>query len=423
MAPVTTDTLTLTTLLSTLMSAEKQVQQILQAQPTPTPVPVPVPLPPPPPAPSAARLIQKEHLVYQGAFRVPFGYDYSGGALAFNPTRGTLLMVGHTAQQLVGEFAIPEARMGTVATLATAPVIEPLRDVLEGRRLTVDGDINSSVKIGGLWPFGDKLAVTVWDYYDANGAQTLSHFVRPLNLSLLGSVKGPMRTTAPKAGYVAGAFASIPASWRLRLGGSVLHGLSAVPIISRSSLGPSAWTIDPTQMGSINPVPVTPLVYYPIDNSGDPANQHYLGKYGTDNPYYNGTGGQQYPVFPTNGDSLLFIGTHGTGSYCYGEGGATEPAGAVHWCKDPISTDKGPHGYPYVYRVWAYDAKDLETVRIGMRKPWEVKPYAYWDLPLPEVWRSQVTGVAYDPSTSRLFVGQGFADGASPLIHVYTVTL
>ena len=41
---------------------------------------------------------------------------------------------------------------------------------------------------------------------------------------------------------------------------------------------------------------------------------------------------------------------------------------------------------------------------------------------LPTVARKTVvTGVAYDPGTGRLFLGQGFADGDSPVVHVFTV--
>jgi hypothetical protein len=264
----------------------------------------------------------------------------------------------------------------------------------------------------------------VYSYYDANGAQTVSHFVRPRDFNDVGHVTGPFKTSAPKAGYVAGYFAQIPQAWQAALGGSVLSGLCCTPIISRTSSGPSAWIINPADIGTAKTIPVTPLVYYPFS---DP-----LGAYGTSNPYFNGTGGVSGAVFPEGTRSVLFIGTHGTGPYCYGPGTpdaskAGKPAIDVgdtsdRWCFDPTSPYKSPHGYPYVYRVWAYDANDLALVKAGSRSPWALKPYAYWDLDLPtDARKAVVTGVGYDPGTGRIFVGQGFADGDAPVIHVFTI--
>jgi hypothetical protein len=163
--------------------------------------------------------------------------------------------------------------------------------------------------------------------------------------------------------------------------------------------------VNPADIGARTPFPVAPLVYYPLSTP--------LGVYGTANPYFNGTGGVAGAVLPEGSASLLFFGTHGVGTYCYG----TAPP-----CTDPESPYQSPHGYPYVYRVWAYDANELAAVTAGTRKPWDVRPYAWWDLTLPTVARKTVmTGVAYDAATGRIFIGQGFADGDAPVIHVFAI--
>jgi hypothetical protein len=87
-------------------------------------------------------------------------------------------------------------------------------------------------------------------------------------------------------------------------------------------------------------------------------------------------------VFPSGSRSLLYFGTQGIGKFCYGEGtsdpslnGKPTPDGTI-WCYDPDNSSKGTHAYPYVPEVWAYDARDLLAVRRGLKKPWQVKPYA-----------------------------------------------
>ena len=369
------------------------------------------------------RLLGKEDLVYQGAFRArPF--DYGGHGMAYDPTHNSLWMVGHVQDQLVGEVGVPEIRKGAVANLADGILLTPLTDVLAGKRNTIDGDTGTQPQIGGLWPFTGsdgrrKLAITEYRYYDAGGSTTLSHFVRDL---MTGSVSGPFRTTVPKAGMIAGAFAQIPVAWRPLLGGSVLNGQNSIPIIARSSLGPSAWVIDPNDIGAKSPIPVAPRVYYPIEHPT-------LGVYGTQTPpsnYFNGSGGYPGFVFPDGTRTVLFFGTHGIGPYCYGDvtqdpalHGTLQPNGRP-LCYDPENPYAGPHSHPYVFRVLAYDAQDLVAVKQGSKQPWAVVPYAYWDLDWPHV-NHAITGAAYDPGTGRIFVGQDHGDGTAPLIHVYNI--
>src|SRR5438034_1085049 len=63
-------------------------------------------IPPPPPTKAGSGpLVQASHLVYEGAFRLPAdtigesSFAYGGTALAFNPARNSLFLVGHDWQQ------------------------------------------------------------------------------------------------------------------------------------------------------------------------------------------------------------------------------------------------------------------------------------------------------------------------------------
>jgi len=222
------------------------------------------------------------------------------------------------------------------------------------------------------------------------------------------------------AGLVDGYFSVIPGPWRELLGGPVLNGNCCLPVISRTSYGPAAFVIDPTELGLVDPLPATAVVSYPSAHpmtSPDPTN-----------PLFNFATEIKGLVFPDGTRSVLFFGRHGTGAYCYGPGTADptlagQPAdgGIDKWCYDLNSSAKGSHAWPYEYYVWAYDANDLFAVKSGVKQSWEVMPYATWPFTLPFPGDSHVLGATYDPAAKRIFVSQAFGDGELPLIHVFTV--
>lgn len=355
-------------------------------------------------------LVQHGTLKYEGAFRLPHGqiagssFDYGGTALAFNPARNSLFMVGHDWQQQVAEVTVPAIRIAaTVAELDTAAVLQPFAEVTEGR-MPQAGD-----HVGGLLPYHGKLYVTVYRYYDALVNATASHFVSGLDLSVTGDVLGPFRTTT-RIGLAAGYFGLVPAAWQAALGGPVLNGQCCIPIISRTSYGPGVFTIDPEQIGP-TPVTATPLVYYEQEHQTLGA----YGQIGQANLLFNGATQMGGVVFPEGTRSVLFFGRQGIGPYCYG---------LSEDCGDLAATGKGEHSYPYVPYVWAYDALDLAAVKRGEKMPWDVTPYATWALTLPfQVPYAQILGATYDPATGRIFLTQAHGDGDFPLVHVFTVRL
>ena len=348
-------------------------------------------------------LVTAKDLSYLGSFKVPVlpgdGLSYGGSALAFNSVNNSLYVVGHVYDQLTAELAIPQ--LG-----ATATVIQPLTDSVGGKLSSVaPGD---QVRIGGNLVYKNRLYVSAFDYYDGNGTQTLSHFSRPLTLST-NTVTGPYRVGPMGAGFYDGYMSSIPSDWQARLGGPALTGNCCISVISRTSYGPAAFSFDP-EKPSAN---AQALVYYD-------SNHTTLGAYGASgsHPLFNGTTSITGVFFPPGTASVLFFGSTGIGNYCYGESAA---------CGDPLggSADKGDHAYPYKAYIWAYNASDLAAVRSGSRQPWEVTPYATWELnQFVNVSPSDATGgAAYDPATGRLYLSQRSGDGDLPLIHVYKVNV
>lgn len=380
-------------------------------------------------APSNLPRVSASGLRYEGSFLLPNQvsdqktFAYGGTALAYDPSRNALFAVGHDWYQLTAEVSIPKlVRAATIKSLRRARFVQPFTDATDGK-LDQTGGTNN--KIGGQLVFDGRLYGSVYVYYDATDSQVVSHWVRPSTSLKRGHTKGLFQIGHQGAGFVSGFMAQIPGPWQKPLGGSVLTGNCCIPIISRTSFGPAAFSFNPTQLGR-SAAADHPLVYYPQAHptlgawnaSWNPGKQIVFG------------GGTTIKgvVFPAGTRSVLYFGTQGVGKFCYGEGtdkralaGKPTPDGTV-WCYDPANSSKGTHAYPYVPEVWAYDARDLLAVRKGQKRPWQVRPYATWKLHLAFA-SPNVGGVAYDSVHNVIYVSQQYVDGPAPVIDVFKVAV
>ncbi len=383
-------------------------------------------------------LVQPGDLVHQYSFTVPKigttdndGFAYGGAALAFHPLRNSLFIVGKEDMHRAAEISIPLAP--GIATVLQSPV-----DVTEGTIGLVNPTSTNMKVVGGLLPWGQKLYIAAYDTYDGGEKQRLSHFVSGQTLATTGDLQGPFQIgTLPvgsgvgtRAGWVSAYMGVVPQAWRAALGGPAFTGNCCIAIVGRTSLGPAVSTFDPADVGVKNPVPDTPLLYYDLAHPT-------LGTWSSSSPLYNGTAKMGGVVMPEGSRSVLFFGRIGS-RFGYGVGtkdlaldGDIVGSGPDHYWYDLEDQSKGTHGYPYRYQVWAYDANDLAAVKAGAMKPWEPKPYAVWELKFPTASPfTRIMGVAYDPTTQRIFVSQaraaklpGGTDAKMPVIHVFTVNI
>lgn len=268
--------------------------------------------------------------------------------------------------------------------------------------------------VGGAFYWNGRTLITGYPYYAASAAA--SHFT--VTGASIPSLTGPYVVSGPNIipGMVAGSMAEIPAEWRTLLGGPALTGLCCIAIISRSSYGPSVAVFDPDQVGVVNPTPATLVVGYP-------DNHQTVGTYLGLTPYFSASDRIAGIAFPAGTRSVLFFGRHSS-RYCYGPGtsnqaldGQPDGQGNV-WCWDPTDSGKGPHGYPYVFQVWAYDANDFVDVKNGVKQPWELLPYAVWNPGGPiDNPGATVVGGYYDPVTQLMHISTG-----GRTIYVYQIT-
>jgi hypothetical protein len=377
--------------------------------------------------PRQLRRLDFDHLRYAGAFRLPAGesqgesFAYGGSTIAINAERNSLFVSTNGGR--VAEVSIPTlVKSARIDELPFAEYVQPFADPAEGRTKEA-GD--QGVALAGLLVYEGRLFGSAVIYYDATHTQTVSHFFR--SLSLVEKSASALHRVGDRGqtGFVAGYMAAVPVEWRTLLGGTALTGQCCLPIISRTSLGPSAWVWDPRDLVKGSAAPARSLVHYDADHPT-------LGAWRGSNATYGGTtmiGG----VAVINGTrTALFLGTNGVGPFCYGTG---TPEKAIadkkvvdgeEYCYDPANPYKGQHAYPYRYQMWAYDLNDWVSVKTGKRDPWEVVPYGVWPFELP--FREptvRIGGVAYDAIRRLLYFSQLKADqdgyAYRPIIHAYYI--
>lgn len=350
----------------------------------------------------ALPLVNRADLSYLGYFRVPNqdgegnSLGYGGHALSTHPAENALFFGGHDWDQQLCEIGIP----AVINTSQVATIVQNCTDITEDRLAEVD---EGSIKLGGTLLADGRLIVSAYSDYDADGSQQRSHFTTTPDLTASGDIGGPYQV-GDWAGIVSGYMAAIPPEWQAVLGGPTLTGNCCLSIISRTSYGPAVSVFNPADLGRHDPVPTIPLLFYPAD--------HPMDNWDATSPYFNGTTQIVGVAFPPGSRSVLFIGRHGIGDFCYGSGEA---------CSDPVNPYQGTHAYPYVHQVWAYDALELQAVKDGVREPWEVFPYAIWRLnEIDDSGGASISGAAFDPTSGRLFVTENY--GEKPAVHVYQIT-
>ncbi len=365
-------------------------------------------------------------LSYVGGFRLPAEasngdtFSFGGKLLTFNPASNSLF-VGSRAGR-VAEVSIPSpVNNSNPAAMPFASYLQPFADPTEGNLSRITGE---GVALDGLMVYGNRLYGTASVYYDANNVQQVSHYSRSLQLNE-PSFQGWSRVwDAGKSGFVSGSMSVVPPEWRNLLGGPAATGQCCIPIVWRTSWGPSAFAFDPTQIGQ-QAVAASPLLYYPGEHPT-------LGLWDSSNPTYGATIQMGGMAIIAGTRTVLYFGRNGTGPNCYGNGTNDRSldglvgADGAHWCYDPTSTDKSQHAYPYRYQIWAYDLNDFAAVKAGTKQPWEIVPYGVWPFDFPTAEASvRIGGVGYDAANQLLYVSQILADkdGYSyrPIVHVIRV--
>jgi hypothetical protein len=380
----------------------------------------------------APGLVQFSDFELVGAFRVPadtFGIsemNFSQGPLEYDPENRTILIVGHTYQQAVAEFQVPELVLSDrLEDLNMSP--DPVQTFASVIDRVSGGNPQALDRIGGMklvpGPSGRQLLVHVYEYYDAPADNTQTTCVMRDPSDLAGSAVDGF-FSLQGAAHSAGWMSPIPDEWQTRLGGPMISGSSSgMPIISRLSVGPSAFVFDPQDVVDASTpgesVAATTLLDYDLEN---PLHDDLMNETGG-NDIWTHLSRAVYGFIVPGTHSYVTLGHsggHAETGVCY----KCTPIGETADCGGYCSVD--PDDYDTFY--WFYDVEDLEAVREGDLQPWEVRPYAYGPF-TPPFPTTELGGGAYDADSGLLYITLQRADTEQgtyanpPVIAVYRINL
>ena len=379
--------------------------------------------------PDELPLFSMTQLTYEGAFRINAGVfgasdiNYSQGPIAYNAQNHSLFIVGHAHQQAIAEFAIPELviseSLGNL-NMAEAP-IQVFSAVLDR---TPDNNPEGIDRVGGLYVVTEggtqRLLVNAYEYYDAPADNSLTTLmVNDANDLKNSSVKGYMEFMGG-AGHTSGWLSPIPLVWQTILEGSHITGQSSgIPIISRTSVGPSAFSFRMEDvLTATNTIPTTTLLDFSLqqplheDLSNDSLENDLwthlsIAKYGFIVP-----GTRTYMTLGNSGgheSGVCYKCTQDNGNLCGG------------YCP-PQASDVYQH-------YWLWDMQDLVKVKNGTLAPHEVLPYddGIFNTPFQAGGMRDIGGGSYDPATGNLYLSVLSGDteqgtyARPPVIVVYNV--
>ncbi len=310
--------------------------------------------------------------------------------------------MGHAHHQAIAEFAIPEIVNSTELgdlKMVRAPV-QPFARVLEKPS---GGNPEKNNRIGGLLCLqaadGLRLLVNAYEYYDGPANNQTSMLVIRDAEHLADSPVDGYFALSGGPGHTAGWMSPIPPEWQTALGGKYLTGHSSgIPIIGRTSVGPSAFVFDPQEVLAAT-------------SAGTPIHTIRLLDYDLKHPLHkdlsNST--RQNDLWTHLSRVTYGIIIPGTRTYAtFGYSGGHESGIGYKIIRDDGKQTGGYSSYKvkdnYHY-YWLFDVEDLVRVRQGRMQPYQVRPYEYGVFRSPFSSSSiQIGGGSFDPKTGRIFL-------------------
>jgi hypothetical protein len=380
-----------------------------------------------PDASTEPELLDISNLEYVGAFRVPAGefggssMNYAQGPIAYESQSHSVYLVGHTHDQALAQFSVPDivdSQTVTDLEMAGDPT-QPFSSVL-GR---VDNPQGVD-RIGGMAVFegesGHEIIVNAYEYYDAPGDNTHTSLVVRDASDLEGATVDGYFEMEGRA-HASGWMSPIPPEWQDALGGTHLAGSSSgQPIISRLSVGPTAFVFDPFDVVGIDRESGTIETKAVLDFSLENPLADDLSNESGDNDVWTHLTRATYGFIAPDSRTYVTLGHSGghDSGVCYKcvQTGKESPCGG--YCANDPSDN-------YTY-YWLWDVEDLVAVKEGQMQPHEVRPYDYGKFEIPFDTNS-IGGGSYDPESNRLYLTAQKADrdqgqySNPPVIMVYTV--
>jgi hypothetical protein len=353
-------------------------------------------------------LLAVEDFEYLGGFRFPAGdrgvsnMTYAEGPIAVGAGGQTLFAVGHAHQQAVAEFEIPPlVNSLSVRDLNIARGVQNFASVLARPS---SGNPQGIDRIGGMQLVDGRLVINGYVYYDAAGAATHTTLVVEDARDLAASAIGGYFSYSAAA-HAAGWMAPIPPDWQTALGGTHVTGNSSgKPIISRLSVGPSAFAFSPGELDeNASPrIRLVRLMDFSLDHVlgiGSESVKSYLFNHTRTNTLWNHLSWVATGFVVPGTRTYATIGT--TGGLASGVGykivrddGYECPGYCAYEADD---------NYNY---YWLWDVNDFLDVRAGRKRSYSLMPYDHgrFQVPYAQDGFNAVIGGTFDEMHEILYL-------------------
>ena len=359
--------------------------------------------------PYSLPLASIEDFEFIGGFRIP-AKQYAG--TSFNYAKGvieqsgnSLFMVGHEHHDMIAEFAIPElVNSEVISELIMAD--DPIQLPVSVLGASSSGNSQSIDDITGLEVINNRLIINAKEYYDAPADNSHTTLIADNAFGLASSEIGgyyELRGAAHAGGWLS----PIPAEWQAVLGGDYMTGYSSGdPIISRLSVGPSAFVVKSTEFSRVNAgdrdIRTTKLMDFSLRR---PLHEDLFNE-SRNNDLWTHTSNAVYGfIVPGTRTYATFGHTSGITS---GVGyKVTQDDGSL--CPGYCSNLKADQSNYY----WLWDVKDLASVKQRRKISSSIKPYAYGKFDVPYQTNgtiNRIGGASFDEATGTLLFSVLMAD-------------
>ena len=344
-----------------------------------------------------------------GGFRLPAkqyantSFNYAKGVI--EQSGNSLFIVGHQHHDMIAEFAIPElVNSEVISELIMAD--DPIQLPVSVLGASSSGNSQSIDDITGLEVINNRLIINAKEYYDAPADNSHTTLIADNAFGLASSEIGgyyELRGAAHAGGWLS----PIPAEWQAVLGGDYMTGYSSGdPIISRLSVGPSAFVVKSTEFSRVNAgdrdIRTTKLMDFSLRR---PLHEDLFNE-SRNNDLWTHTSNAVYGfIVPGTRTYATFGHTSGITS---GVGyKVTQDDGSL--CPGYCSNLKADQSNYY----WLWDVKDLASVKQRRKISSSIKPYAYGKFDVPYQTNgtiNRIGGASFDEATGTLLFSVLMAD-------------
>ena len=373
---------------------------------------------------NSPRLMSFNELSYVGAFTLPsdnFGdssLNYAQGVMEVND--GSLFIVGHTHDDAIAEFLIPELTASfDINSLKSAGA--PVQQFSSVLNRVASGNSEDLDQITGLEVVDGSLVVNAIEFYDAPADNSTTTFVLNDASNLSGSAVSALHRMQGSA-RASGWLSKIPPEWREQLGAGYISGnASGDPIIGRHSAGPSAFAVDLTsnlQSDTSKKIAATELQGFSLN---DPLHRDLSNK-SRSNSLWTHISHTRYGFIVPGTRTYMTLGW---------SGGHESGVSYKNTLEDGFECPGHcPNSLTDFYNYyWLWDMEDWARVQRGKIWPHEILPYESGEFALPfqtTEYINEIGGASFDEKTGILYISVLRANPSGfnnpPVIVAYKMT-